>query len=49
LLRGDVDNFGLRLRRIHSIENTFPSRCSNKQFFAGELECCAPCPSSGAR
>jgi CRISPR-associated protein Csm1 len=38
VLRGDVDNFGLRLRRIHSIEEHVPLSVLYKQFFAGELE-----------
>jgi CRISPR-associated protein Csm1 len=38
VLRGDVDNFGLRLRRVHSIEDHVPLSLLFKQFFAGELE-----------
>jgi CRISPR-associated protein Csm1 len=38
VLRGDVDNFGLRLRRLHSIEEHVPLSVLYKQFFAGELE-----------
>jgi len=38
VLRGDVDNFGLRLRRVHSIEEHVPLSVLYKQFFAGELE-----------
>jgi len=38
VLRGDVDNFGLRLRRVHSIEEHVPLTVLYKQFFAGELE-----------
>ena len=38
VLRGDVDNFGLRLRRVHSIEEHVPLCVLFKQFFAGELE-----------
>jgi CRISPR-associated protein Csm1 len=38
VLRGDVDNFGLRLRRVHSIEEHVPLAVLYKQFFAGELE-----------
>lgn len=38
VLRGDVDNFGLRLRRVHSIEDHVPLSLLYKQFFAGELE-----------
>ena len=38
VLRGDVDNFGLRLRRVHSIEEHVPLSVLYKQFFAGVLE-----------
>jgi len=38
VLRGDVDRFGLRLRRLHSIEDFVPLSVLYKQFFAGELE-----------
>ena len=38
VLRGDVDNFGVRLRRVHSIEEHVPLSVLFKQFFAGELE-----------
>ncbi|MEO8592365.1 MAG: hypothetical protein ABI759_03510 [Candidatus Solibacter sp.] len=38
VLRGDVDNFGLRLRRVHSITEHVPLSVLYKQFFAGELE-----------
>ena len=38
VLRGDVDNFGLRMRRVHSIEEHVPLSVLFKQFFAGELE-----------
>ena len=38
VLRGDVDNFGIRLRRVHSIEEHVPLSVLYKQFFAGELE-----------
>jgi CRISPR-associated protein Csm1 len=38
VLRGDVDSFGLRLRRVHSIEEHVPLSVLYKQFFAGELE-----------
>ena len=37
VLRGDVDNFGLRLRRVNSIEEHVPHSVLYKQFFAGEL------------
>ena len=49
VLRGDVDNFGLRLRRVHSIEEHVPLSVLYKQFFAGELEVSAPCRNSGVR
>jgi len=38
VLRGDVDNFALRLRRVNSIEEHVPLSVLFKQFFAGELE-----------
>jgi CRISPR-associated protein Csm1 len=38
VLRGDVDNFRSRLRRVHSIEEHVPLSVLYKQFFAGELE-----------
>jgi len=38
VLRGDVDDFGVRLRRVHSIEEHVPLSVLYKQFFAGELE-----------
>jgi CRISPR-associated protein Csm1 len=38
VLRGDVDHFGLRLRRVNSIEEHVPLSVLYKQFFAGELE-----------
>ncbi len=38
VLRGDVDNFALRMRRVHSIEEHVPLSVLYKQFFAGELE-----------
>ena len=38
VLRGDVDSFGLRMRRVHSIEEHVPLSVLYKQFFAGELE-----------
>jgi CRISPR-associated protein Csm1 len=38
VLRGDVDDFGLRLRRVHSIEEHVPLSVLYKQFFAGELQ-----------
>ena len=49
VLRGDVDNFGIRIRRAASIEEHIQLSVLHKQFFAGELEVSAPCPSSGAR
>ena len=38
VLRGDVDNFSLRLRRVPNIEEHVPLSVLYKQFFAGELE-----------
>jgi CRISPR-associated protein Csm1 len=38
VLRGDVDYFGLRIRRVNSIEEYVPVSVLYKQFFAGELE-----------
>ena len=38
VLRGDVDHFGVRLRRLQNIEEHVPLSVLYKQFFAGELE-----------
>jgi CRISPR-associated protein Csm1 len=38
VLRGDVDNFGIRIRRAQSIEEHIQLSVMYKQFFAGELE-----------
>src|SRR3982751_3121902 len=38
VLRGDVDNFAVRLRRVNSIEEHVPLSVLYEQFFAGELE-----------
>jgi CRISPR-associated protein Csm1 len=38
ILRGDVDHFAVRLRRLHSIEEHVQLSMLYKQFFAGELE-----------
>jgi CRISPR-associated protein Csm1 len=38
VLRGDVDSFGVRLRRLASIQEHVPLSVLYKQFFAGELE-----------
>jgi CRISPR-associated protein Csm1 len=38
VLRGDVDNFGIRLRRAQTIEEHLQLSIVYKQFFAGELE-----------
>ncbi|HZT33518.1 MAG TPA: hypothetical protein VFA33_26760 [Bryobacteraceae bacterium] len=38
VLRGDVDQFGVRLRRLHTIEEHVQLSVLYKQFFAGELE-----------
>ncbi|HTU01747.1 MAG TPA: hypothetical protein VMG58_08015 [Candidatus Sulfotelmatobacter sp.] len=44
VLRGDVDHFGLRLRRVHSIEEHVPLSVLYKQFFANELEVACSMP-----
>ena len=38
VLRGDVDNFSIRMRRLHSIEEHVQLSVLYKQFFAGEVE-----------
>jgi CRISPR-associated protein Csm1 len=38
VLRGDVDNFGIRVRRLQSIEEYVQISVLYKQFLAGELE-----------
>ena len=38
VLRGDVDHFAIRLRRLHAIEEQVQVSVLYKQFFAGELE-----------
>jgi CRISPR-associated protein Csm1 len=38
VLRGDVDSFGIRMRRLHSIEEYVQLSVLYKQFFAGEVE-----------
>ncbi|MGI8741623.1 MAG: Cas10/Cmr2 second palm domain-containing protein [Bryobacteraceae bacterium] len=38
VLRGDVDDFGIRIRRLPSIEEHVQLSVLYKQFFAGELE-----------
>jgi len=38
VLRGDVDNLGIRLRRVQTIEEHIQISMMYKQFFAGELE-----------
>ncbi|MDQ6699467.1 MAG: hypothetical protein M3Z36_04710, partial [Acidobacteriota bacterium] len=38
VLRGDVDDFGIRLRRLQTIEEHVQLSMMYKQFFAGELE-----------
>lgn len=44
VLRGDVDDYGLRIRRAQTIEEHIQLSVMYKQFFAGELEvvCSAP-------
>lgn len=44
MLRGDVDDFGIRLRRLHTIEEHVQLSVMYKQFFAGELEVLASLP-----
>lgn len=38
VLRGDVDSFGIRMRRLNSIEEYVQLSVLYKQFFAGEVE-----------
>ena len=38
VLRGDVDSVGIRMRRLHSIEEHVQLSVLYKQFFAGEVE-----------
>ena len=38
VLRGDVDSFGIRMRRLHTIEEYVQLAVLYKQFFAGEVE-----------
>ncbi len=38
VLRGDVDSFAIRIRRLHSIEEHVQLSVLYKQFFAGEVE-----------
>ena len=38
VLRGDVDNFGIRMRRAETIEQHIQLSVMYKQFFAGELD-----------
>ncbi len=44
VLRGDVDDFGVRLRRLTTIEEHVQISVMYKQFFAGELEVLASLP-----
>ena len=44
VLRGDVDDFGIRLRRLQTIEEHVQISVMYKQFFAGELEVLASLP-----
>jgi CRISPR-associated protein Csm1 len=44
VLRGDVDDFGVRLRRVTTIEEHVQISVMYKQFFAGELEVLASLP-----
>src|SRR5258707_4569810 len=38
VVRGDVDNFSIRIQRAQTIEEHIPLSVMYKQFFAGELE-----------
>jgi CRISPR-associated protein Csm1 len=38
VLRGDVDGFGVRMRRLHDVEEHVQLSVLYKQFFAGEVE-----------
>jgi CRISPR-associated protein Csm1 len=44
VLRGDVDDFGIRMRRLQTIEEHVQISVMYKQFFAGELEVLASLP-----
>jgi len=44
ILRGDVDDFGVRLRRLTTIEEHVQISVLYKQFFAGELEVLSSMP-----
>lgn len=44
VLRGDVDDLGIRLRRLQTIEEHVQISVMYKQFFAGELEVLASLP-----
>jgi CRISPR-associated protein Csm1 len=44
VLRGDVDNFGVRIRRLTTIEEHIQISIMYKQFFAGEIEVLASMP-----
>ncbi len=44
VLRGDVDNFGIRMRRLTTIEEHVQLSVLYKQFFAGELEVACSMP-----
>ncbi|MBM3738080.1 MAG: hypothetical protein FJW39_20045 [Acidobacteria bacterium] len=44
VLRGDIDGFGIRLRRVQTIEDHIQLSVLFKQFFAGELEVACSMP-----
>ena len=44
VLRGDVDNFGVRIRRLQNIEEHVQLSIMYKQFFAGEVEVISSLP-----
>ncbi len=49
VLRGDVDHFAIRLRRVTSIEEHVQASMLYKQFFAGELELLCSLPDAWRR
>jgi len=49
VLRGDVDNFGIRVRRMQAVEEHVNISVLYKQFFAGELEVLCSMPEFWSR
>jgi hypothetical protein len=49
VLRGDVDNFGIRIRRAQSIEEHVQLSVMYKQFLPASWKFCVRCLSSGAK